>query len=460
MSTFSELMQKEQSELALKNNTDYVARLRIAIKENTLENFFNASEFTPRYVEITEILLFFPDAEALVLGTYEYFVKELKPFHLVTYLKTIKDIEATHHLIARDANEFINRVLSIILNFSYSIISLIIVLIEIKECELIVLSRLDEIFENTHSLYIFELYKAFINKTYYQELILESYSKYFLLAKGSSLLECLKELLKISPQEALLFIKNNFETIIVNLESSTYEFLRLIKSYQCLYPLIQEKVDFIIDNSTPRSSLSIFQNLDETLNLGLKAKNDIIDLLLPKLSTENKCHVALGALIKSHRNEYLKTILNNLLAEEQVTDFQGIGANSWSNIVFKIGTKVLKLGWIRNNPNCEKHYRILNPQYFEIIKDEEGYPIFYIEIQDYLKQDGISLKDIEDFYTDIERDGLIYIDPRGKSAENFGFLPDSKNIGSESFKKKALVLIDRDFVWKKNDPNIVYMNNY
>lgn len=130
-----------------------------------------------------------------------------------------------------------------------------------------------------------------------------------------------------------------------------------------------------------------------------------------------------------------------------------------------MGNKVLKIGWTRNNPNCIKHYRILEPDLEEVIYDSEGKPILFIEIQPFLSQKGIRKKDITEFIEELKKDGYIYIDPNSEKIDNFGILTDqlydqlNPKVFSKSFQNKHIVLTDRDCIWKKGDPNIKFFNN-
>ena len=62
------------------------------------------------------------------------------------------------------------------------------------------------------------------------------------------------------------------------------------------------------------------------------------------------------------------------------------------------------------------------------------------------------------------KDGLIYIDPRGKDPKNFGILRDNNDSNqcliTDKSKRKKIKLVDRDCVWHKDDPNINYMQRY
>jgi len=204
-------------------------------------------------------------------------------------------------------------------------------------------------------------------------------------------------------------------------------------------------------------------NVYDDLTLTEIQQTDVLAMFRDKLSMTKQFHQVIPTIIKSQRNDYLKTLLNNLFVSEGVNDFTSIGEASWSNLVFKVGNKVLKIGWIRNNPACPTHYRVIEPERFEIIYDDQHTPLLYLEIQEYLPNNEVSKDDISDFYFDLSKDGLTYIDPQGKDPSNFGILsnplPVISKYGqmvSSSFIKKPVVLIDRDCVWQKDDPSIRY----
>jgi len=229
--------------------------------------------------------------------------------------------------------------------------------------------------------------------------------------------------------------------------------------------LITPKMDELI--------LSTYQDPD--INKKNLEMATILKDLREKLSIEKQFHPVIPAIIKSRRSHQIKQLLERLLTREQVNDFESIGEKTWSNLVFKIGSKVLKIGYIRNNPICEEHYRVHNPEYFEIMyhtpvsfesfesgNEEKATPLIYLEVFDYLSNENVSEKDIEDFYYDLDQDDLTYVDPRGKDISNFGLLTNTEEVSrkhknlSLTFKRKPVVLTDRDCVWKKNHPNIQY----
>ena len=294
-----------------------------------------------------------------------------------------------------------------------------------------------------------------------------NFDKLIEISRGCSILEIVKEMLELDKQFTIEYIKSNLEKILTNLGSGQIcEILNVFIKYEELVDLIKENKELIIDCSNAFDITGILARFDDKLNLEIYKNNDILALIKGKLLGEKQTHLAIGAIVRSHQNEYLKDLFNFLLELEQVNDFDGIGGKTWSNLVFKAGDKVLKIGWVRNNPNCDEHYRVIDPNSYEIIYDKKNNPILFMEIQPFLSNEGIIEEDIEDFYTDIEKDGYIYIDPRGKDISNFGILTDdlynqlNPKLFSKSFQNKHIVLTDRDCFWKKADPNIKYMQSY
>lgn len=450
---------------SMETNKDFVESIRNAIKENNIGEFFSSLKFKPRYVDITEVLLYFPDGEDLVLGCYDYFISHIRPMNIPDFLLLVNKRPRICQLIIRDCNEIIDKVEASDDMFNYRIIKLATALIEIPECEQILLSRIEELLQSVNPTCIDELYGQFENTPYYKDIYLRTYAKYLLIARGNSVIGCLRKLIELDLPIAMKFINENLIDLMNNCGEGLVAYLiNMLAAYEELHSLLKDNIDNIIDCCNAREALEIMRSLDDKLELGLYKKNDVIETLQERLSITNQGHPALGAIIKAGRNEQIKDIISSLLEEENVLDYHNIGIQgSWSNIVFKIGNKVLKIGWIRNNPQCENHYRVIKPLYFETIYDKNGNPVLYIEIQDYLYTVGFGPNDINNLLVDIASDGLVYVDPRGADVSNFGLLnkdkAPSENV-SDSFKKLPLVLIDRDCLWKKDDKNIVYMHRY
>lgn len=444
-------------------NQDYVDNLRKAIAENQIYDYFKSFGFKPRFLEIIDVLLCFDDGEQMILKLYDYIFANLSDVHVSCAVEKLVKIEIVRPLLIRDFDTLLERSIKS-QTFSNNLYIFVQAMIEIDKGEMLLYSNMNNILESTHPTLVFATIKLFEGKYYYSNLIKNNFDKWLLLSRGEATVELVKYMLKADQEYTINYLKENFETVLANVGGGIiHELLGILFAYKELLTLVKDNIEIVIDESNANDINILLENFDTKYNLGIEKSYNILSLLKTKLSKEKRDHLAIGAIVKSKQNDYLKEILTKLIAEENATDFISIGDNSWSNIVFKIGKKVLKFGWIRNNPNCPDLYRIINPDFFQVIKNKEGIPVLYIEIQSYLDQKNITEADIEDFYTDIENEGLIYIDPKGKNPTNFGWLNDNDEElpnTSETFKKRKLVLIDRDCVWHKDDPNICYMSSY
>ncbi len=443
-------------------NQEFVNNLRVAIANNQIELFFNSMNFKPRYYEIVENLHYFPDGEEMIYNLYEHLIKNTINAQTSMLIERLSRFPKLHELLIRDFEFLYKKALAAPEVLSARAYNFATEMMKIPGGDLKVLSIIDEIIlANPHLGGL--LINEFSRKPYFEDLIKNNFTRFIRILKGSSIITIIKLLANFDISTAREFIKNNFELILNNAGSGfIYEIVLYIVGIPELCSLVKENLTLITKYSHVSEINRMLDELNDQLSLGLLDNADILKILKAKLSGKNEEHLTIGAIIKSGKSDYLKTILNHLLEQEGVEDFVSIGGDgNWSNLVFRIGSKVLKLGFIRNNPNCPQHYRILVPEMYEIIFDYEGEPVLYIEIQQFLSQEGITKEDIANFYKDLQNDGFTYLDSRGSNPINFGLLSElvaseicENNKVSESFKNKALVLIDRDFVWHKDDPNI------
>lgn len=456
----------EQRQKVINANNDYVNELKRAIECNRVDEFFKGLGFKPRFLDLIDTLLCFPDGEEIILNLYDYIISNIKDVHVPYLVEKMVSNLNFHHLLIRDFEILFTKSLNGNDILTNSVINFISGMIKVPGGDLLIISKLSIIFDKVCPTLVSYIIFLFKDKSYFSDFIKTNFENFIGVSKGISINELIKKMLILDQEYAIDYIKNNFEIILQNAGGGNiFELLLIISNYEELAILIKEKEYMVVKCSNASDIIRIISKLDQSLNLNLEKSNDILIQLREKITSDKNNHLAIGAIIKSEKNEYLKLLIQNLLKQETVSDFSCIGEKSWSNLVFKIGNKVLKIGWIRNNPNCDDHYRVIKPELYEIIYDENNEPILYIEIQPFLSQTNIETKDIEDFYCDINSDGYIYIDPKGKCNSNFGILNENFSLESndnisESFRKKPLVLIDRDCLWRKNDSNINYMDRY
>ena len=460
--------QEERKKIIIETNSEIVDAIKLAIVNENIAEYFASWKYPPRFLEIAELLLFFPDGEEMLVGLHDHIIKTLKDIHIPAYIQRISTINSMHPLVVRDFTKTLESTLKSTNHITNNIVNYMSGIINIPNGVTLLIPRFDEILAVLHPTLITHAIKLLENYPCFTVLLKTNFEKWLPMARGNATKEMLELILNTDCEYALTYVKTNFEMILKNTGGGLiFELLTLLIKQDELITLIQEEVTTIIKHCSASDINEILVDLDERLNLGILNNNDIIIILKEKLDENKKQHTTIGAIVKSQKSDYLKSILKQMLEEEKVDEFTSIGDKTWSNIVFKIGNKVLKLGWIRNNPDCDHHYRLIEPERFETIRDEEGNPIFYIEVQRYLPQDGITEEDIQHFYDDLDNDGYLYIDPRGKETSNFGILDSSaaskvieSHPVSESFKNKSLVLVDRDCVWRKDNPDIKRMGSY
>ena len=113
--------------------------------------------------------------------------------------------------------------------------------------------------------------------------------------------------------------------------------------------------------------------------------------------------------------------ITNLIETENVCygDVTMIGGGG-SNLVFKIGDKVLKLGETRNNRKIFVNHRILASIVRKLEKDENGNELFYAEVMRYIYTD-VTPEERDELKKSLANQGIIWEDDK---LENCGRLPD------------------------------------
>lgn len=143
----------------------------------------------------------------------------------------------------------------------------------------------------------------------------------------------------------------------------------------------------------------------------------------------------------------LLSLMNKVLQDEQVQmiDITELGRGSYSKVL-QIEEKVLKVGAPREIGQIPKHPRILQPLSETNFMDSENQSFACIELStkaEKLKEDYQEDK-LYELYQSLRDDGIIWTDVK---FENIGKI-DGK-----------LVVIDRDFIYKEGNPNIIWQEN-
>ena len=79
--------------------------------------------------------------------------------------------------------------------------------------------------------------------------------------------------------------------------------------------------------------------------------------------------------------EYIKLLLDKYKLELDNIEYIGGGG---SNLVYKIGDSVIKLGETRSDRKIYVNHRILASQVRKLLKSKNGKDLFYVEIMRYI----------------------------------------------------------------------------
>ena len=135
----------------------------------------------------------------------------------------------------------------------------------------------------------------------------------------------------------------------------------------------------------------------------------------------NGSHI-LGCLLKKDNQllayEYIKLLLDKYNLKMDNIEYIGGGG---SNLVYKIGDSVIKLGETRSDRKIYVNHRILASQVRKLLKSKNGKDLFYVEIMKYIETEGITKSDLIELKEDLLRQGLIWDDAK---IANCGLLPD------------------------------------
>ena len=144
----------------------------------------------------------------------------------------------------------------------------------------------------------------------------------------------------------------------------------------------------------------------------------------------------------------LLSLTNKVLQDEQVQmiDITELGRGSYSKVL-QIGEKVLKVGAPREIGQIPKHPRILQPLLETNFMDSENQLFACIELStkaEKLKEEDYQEDKLYELYQSLRDDGIIWTDAK------------FANVGKIDGK---LVVIDRDFIYKEGNPNIIWQEN-
>lgn len=137
----------------------------------------------------------------------------------------------------------------------------------------------------------------------------------------------------------------------------------------------------------------------------------------------------IGKLLQNG-NQYVAEYYAKLLLRDKKLNSSNVKmiGGGGSNLVFKIGNSVLKLGETRNCRKVYINHRILASQVRKLIFDKNQRELFYVEIMKYVKTGDVTEEEMQELKSDLYSQGLVWDDAK---LENCGILDnDDKN---ESF---------------------------
>lgn len=258
--------------------------------------------------------------------------------------------------------------------------------------------------------------------------------------------------------------------------------------------LIQSNIDGIL-NSISKNNLFRIANIikgyskytDNKINNFLEQnKVEVAKYLLKKYTKVSVLEQLNRGNFEDLANEYaitLSIMIDELLENEKCRwiDIKNIGSGAYSN-VYEIGTKVLKIGGPRQTYKIPNHTRILQPlTRTNLINEIDNSVFLCIEIADKidkLEGEDFTEESLYEIYKELRESGIIWTDIRrenlGKlknknspyksmnseiinvAPNSVGFIDEMKGMETN---KNDIVILDTDYIYKEDDPNIVWPSN-
>lgn len=286
-------------------------------------------------------------------------------------------------------------------------------------------------------------------------------------------------------------IKDNFTYIIENLNQ---EDLYLIKNFLVKFrnnhddniEFIENNIDEILSNVNPthlfeatKSMKGISENIDNILNEQLeKNKNEVIFSILDESTKYRPTEIEDKR--EKMLNDYVKTLeimVDEVLNSEgkRMIDINEIKGGAYSSI-YEIGDKILKVGGTRATYNIPNHRRILQPlTRINFIDENDRRAFGCIEITNKVEQNpDKDEQDEEKLYSiwkELREDEIIWTDIKSANIgklkasnkptlnnEEMYVAPNSvgfdRELEEEPLGSDEWVIIDTDFIYSKNDPDI------
>lgn len=144
---------------------------------------------------------------------------------------------------------------------------------------------------------------------------------------------------------------------------------------------------------------------------------DVVDNTLFKGSS------IIGKLLQGE-NQYVAEHYARLLLRDKKLNSSNVKmiGGGGSNLVFKIGGNVLKLGETRNSRKIYVNHRILASQVRKLVFDKNQKELFYVEVMKYVKTGDVTEEEMQELKSDLYSQGLIWDDVK---LENCGVLDNN-----------------------------------
>ena len=312
------------------------------------------------YINISEILK--------KINKNRLYIDILASDHLYNVISLTKGNKEEQKIISDNINSFLNKIIT---NFGLidclSLLRLIELNISKEMCLKTYNLSIKKIFDKKTIMFLYK-----INKCTYDNYIYETNKIFDLI---------IQELIKLENEE--------ISTILFNF-ILTSDFKYYMKEE---YPIVEKLLSLYQKNTIEENTNNLY-NGSNILGCLLKKDNQLLAY------------------------EYIRLLLDKY--DLKLDDIEYIGGGG-SNLVYKIGDSVIKLGETRSDRKIYVNHRILASQVRKLLKSKNGRDLFYVEIMKYIGTEGITKNDLIELKEDLLRQGLIWDDAK---IANCGILPD------------------------------------
>ncbi len=299
---------------------------------------------------------------------------------------------------------------------------------KVKSAEEIIADNFETILNKTDGQHIALLYKFLTNDESTTQVVLNNFNRILDRVNSSDV--------------------STFDTFIIFLNFREKETIRefIVANRDEIIPKISPEKVFEVARSLKEISEEFDCKLDEAL------ENHKLDVARYILESSMICEAtAYKPIDKEFLDQYsgkLLSLIDTTLQDEQVRmiDIESGEPGSFTK-TFQIGEKILKIGAPREVLEIPRHSHILEPIKEMKFTSSNDDLITHIELTrraELLSSDDRREDDLYQLYKMLRNDGIIWTDTK---FENVGKI-DGK-----------LMIIDRDFIYKEGNPNIIWHDN-